>query len=635
MSKSHRKLSRELSMCVLLLAAPIFILSLGVLFMQSHYLIHQEVSECTNSMLNTTLHRVSNYMSTIETATNSNVWMLEENFRPDSLQSVSNRIVKLNPNVISSSIFAVPDMFKEYGTKFSIYTVKQVDTVATYIEPEYDYFDRACYTYPINSGNACWVDPFMEYAEGKVDHNEAIATYCRPIRQKDGRIVGVVTADFAFSRMAKMLNEIEHTYQHAYYMLLSGDGRYLMHPDTTRLFRKTIFTDADPSKDKDVITLGHEMTAGKQGNIHIHSGGKLYHVCYQPVPGTNWSMALVCPDSDAMESYYNLGYVIIAVFVIGLLVIILLCNRVVRQTISPIYKLIETTRKMAYGQYDETIPVSAEKSVIGQLQNSFAKMQQSLNERMSSLQQKADEIRLHNEELDRAKQKAEDTVRRKRLFLHHMIPQMRMPLNVIMGFANVLGESNIDKSMINEEGPDSITGMMKSNVINMNRILLLLLDASETYATETSMGQRVDEVLCNKISKECVKHTLSHFPQANIQFETELQDTHCILTNNNYLIGILRELLYNAVRYSDGKNIVLRVSQTDTTICFTVQDSGPGLPADLPDLTYKPFTLTDGLPEGIGLGLPLAKRHAISLGGRLIVDADYHEGCRIMIEMPK
>ena len=115
MHKNRWKLSRELILGVMLMATPVFILSLGILYWRSNNLIHQEVTDCTHSMLNTTLHRVRTYMGTIETAANSNAWMLEENFRPDSLQSVSNRIVRLNDPVISSSVFAVPDMFREYG----------------------------------------------------------------------------------------------------------------------------------------------------------------------------------------------------------------------------------------------------------------------------------------------------------------------------------------------------------------------------------------------------------------------------------------------------------------------------------------------------------------------------------------
>ena len=78
MLKSPRKLSTQLSLGIMLMAIPIFILSLGLLFMQSRTLIHRQVTKCSLSTLNTALHRVRIYMGTIETAANSNAWMLEE-----------------------------------------------------------------------------------------------------------------------------------------------------------------------------------------------------------------------------------------------------------------------------------------------------------------------------------------------------------------------------------------------------------------------------------------------------------------------------------------------------------------------------------------------------------------------------
>lgn len=635
MFSKFRKLSRQLSLAIMLLAAPIFILSLGALYKHSHYLIHQEVLECSNSTLNTTLHRVRTYMSTIETAVNSNVWMMEEDFSTATLQSVSNRIVRLNSSVISSSIYVVPDMFKDYGRNFSIYTVNQGDTVATYCESEYDYLHRQSFILPVSSGNACWVDPFIEYAEGKVDHNEAVATYCRPIKLSDGRIVGVLTADFSFSRMAKMINEAEHPYPHAYFMLLGGDGRYLIHPDTTRLFRKTIFNDADPGKDKDMITLGHEMTAGQQGALHVHSGGKRYHVCYRPVPGTDWSLALVNPDSDAMRSYHRLGYVIIILIGIGLLVILWFCHYVVRRTIKPVNQLIYFTRKMADGQYDEQIPVTPDNDLFGQLQNSFAKMQQSLNDMMGSLRQKVSESRQHNDQLLQTRLQTESIVCRKNKFIQHVARQMRMPLNVIMGFSDVLGGSSTNKSDLTADEMSNITSMMKSNMVSMKMMVVMLFDATDTDATETFSCQKVDEVSCNEIARQSIRHTLSHFPQAGIRFESQLNDGVFILTHQVYLLRSLRKLLYNAVEYSDGQHVVLRVSQTDTTVRFTIQDVGPGLPVDLPEMEYEPFSITDHLPEGHGYRWPLVKRLIVGLGGRLTVDTDYHEGCKIVIEMPK
>ena len=631
MIKAFRKKQRNFSLGLILLAVPIFVLSLGTLYVQSRYLIHKKVSESALSKLKTTQHEIRNYMSTIETAVDANVWMMEENFSPNQLQNVANRIVRLNPNVISSSVFAVPGVLDNQGQLFSLYTINRGDTIITYREVEYDYLDKVFYTNPISTGNSGWIDPYKDNAEWGVDPNKAVATYCSPIKQKDGRILGVVNADFLFSRLAKMINQTEHPYASAYYILLGADGRYLIHPDSTRLFRKTIFTDVDPDAEMDIITLGHEMTARKQGTMHVDANGVKYHVCYMPVDGTEWSLALVNPDYEAMKSFYKMGYVIVVLLIIGLLVIMLLCRHVVKQLVSPINNLIDAADKIAHGQYDEDIPTTNEKGLISNLQNRFAMMQQALKDRMGNMQKNVDEIRKNNGRLNKEKMMVENSITKKNSFIQQVTKQLRMPLNVITGFADVL--SGTDK--MQDEELSSISDMMKNNVISMNRMVMMLYDVTESDIAGELKLTRSDEVLCNKISQECISHTLNHFPHANISFETSVHDTLCLLTNRAYLMSILCELLYNSAKYTDGTNVKLSVTETDTTVSFAIQDIGSGLPADLPDEVFNPFKMKDDQPEAAGLGLPLVKRHAIALGGSLTIDTSYFVGCRIVLELPK
>ena len=159
MSKLSRSLSKRLSLDIMLLATPVFVLSLGIFYLQSRYLIRQEAIERSNSILGTTIQRVSNYMSTIETSTNANAWLLEENFTPDSLESVSRRIVRLNPNILSCSVSAEPNTFPQYGRYFSVYTVNERlfdddtpgagDSIVSVRETDYEYTDKIWYKAPI------------------------------------------------------------------------------------------------------------------------------------------------------------------------------------------------------------------------------------------------------------------------------------------------------------------------------------------------------------------------------------------------------------------------------------------------------------------------------------------------------
>lgn len=630
-----QSLKRELSMVIILLAVPIFILSIGTMFYQSRNLIHDEVKNSNLSMLNKGLNQIRSYMNSIETAVNSNAWLMEENLTPESLKLQSERIIRLNDSVVSCSVYMVPDFFKEYGSKFSIYTESQGDTVKSFVEPEYDYFGKINYTKPIETGKPCWIDPFVEYIEGKVDHNVAVATYCRPLRQKNGHLAGVLSAEMSFSLLAKLIDHNELEYSGAFFVLLDGNGRFLIHPDTTRLFRKTIFTDAAPSENADILSLGYEMIAGKRGSMHAEYNHKLYHVTFCPVPGTNWSLALASPDKEAMKSYYNMGFMIFAIIIIGLLLIVWVSRQVAKQTIKPIVRLLQATEQISIGNYQDPIPMSASRGIIGHLQNSFVKMQCAIYENMSKLRSNADKINKANEELHQAQLQADDTILRKSRFLQTVSQNMRTPINVITGFASVLRESSGSNTTIDEHELSNISKMMKENVVTLSRLMLLLQDTSETDASGKLHYKKNDEVSVNQIAQECISHTISHFPDAHIDLETDLHSTVHIVTNRLYLFSTLSELLYNAAKYTGGQHITLQVSQTPTTIRYTVLDVGSGLPEGTMEQVFQPFNTTDNIVEGEGLGLPLAKRHAASLGGDLILDVDYHEGCKIIFELKK
>lgn len=628
-------LKRDLSMGIILLAVPIFILSIGTMFYQSRYMIHNEVKSSNSNMLDKGLYQIRSYMTTIETAVNSNAWLMEENLVPDTLKSLSERIVRLNDPVVSCSVFMIPDFFKAYGSKFSVYAASQGDTVKSYIEPEYDYFNRSMFTEPVKTGKACWIDPFIEYIEGKVDHNEAVATYSRPLRQKNGRIVGVVSADMSFSLLTKLINKTSLEYNGAFFVLLDGNGRFLINPDNTHLFRKTIFSDAEPNKNADIISLGYEMIAGKHGNMHVNYNNKLYHVTFRPVPGTRWSLALACPDKEAMKSYYHMGYIIFAIIIVGLLIIVWVSRQVAKQTITPIIRLLDVTKKISNGNYDEPIPISKSNGVLGHLQNSFVKMQRSIHDNMTKLRNNADMVSKANEEMQQAQLLTDDAILRKSQFLQTVSQNMRMPINVITGFADVLRDSSNSNTTLDENEFSNISKMMKENAITLNRLMLLLLDTSETDANGELHYKKNDEVSVNLVAQDCIRHTLSHFPDARIKLETDLPSTLHIVTNRLYLFSTLSELLYNAAKYTGGQYVTLQVSQTETTIRYTVLDVGSGLPSGAMEKVFQPFNGVDNLAEGEGLGLPLAKRHAASLGGDLIFDVDYHEGCKIIFELQK
>lgn len=75
---STRSLSSELTFIILILAVPIFVLSLWFLMLHSSNNVRMEATEHANSVLNTTMQRVRRYMNAVETATNIYSWEIME-----------------------------------------------------------------------------------------------------------------------------------------------------------------------------------------------------------------------------------------------------------------------------------------------------------------------------------------------------------------------------------------------------------------------------------------------------------------------------------------------------------------------------------------------------------------------------
>ena len=146
-----------------------------------------------------------------------------------------------------------------------------------------------------------------------------------------------------------------------------------------RLFDKTIFSVADAEQQSDLITLGYEMTGGKRGSMSVEVNDESCMVCYMPVEGTTWSLAIVCPDSDVFRGYHRLTYMMIALLFIGLLLIIINCYKAVTTSLHPLGELLEKTRAVAQGDMEVKIAHTERTDIIGGLQNSFATMLQSVN----------------------------------------------------------------------------------------------------------------------------------------------------------------------------------------------------------------------------------------------------------------
>ena len=472
--------------------------------------------------------------------------------------------------------------------------------------------------------------------EQEAGEDATIAAYTHPLFNEKGKFVGIISIWLSLQHISNIMAEVR-PYPHSYYVMIDEKGRYVGHPDSTRLFNQTIFSVADPQHQADLIALGYEMTKGNKGSMSVKINGKKSLVCYMPVEGTPWSLAIVCPHSDILRGFYRLTYIVVALLIVGLLLIFINCHKAVTVSLSPLQQLLEKTKAVSNGHLDVDIAHTKRTDVIGGLQNSFATMLESLNYYINSMRTATDQTKRYNRELEHTTQLAVEAQHQKTVFIQNVTHQIRTPLNIIMGFAQILNCPTDDTSLSEELGQDEIKSIASTMTYNSRlliRMVMMLFDSSDNGKAETANCDKREIVACNDVCQVALKFTTKNHPDIPVEYKTELADDFCIHTNFHYLEYSLEELLSNAVRYSDQQHISLHVTRNEEFVRFVVQDTGNGIAEADRDNIFKFFTKVDDFSEGLGLGLPLTKRHAETLGGNLILDTTYHEGSRFIFEIP-
>ena len=633
----HNSLAIRLCLSILVIVVLVFSLSLGFLYWQSRYIIREEAIDEASHVLDNTALRVKGQMVEVETATRNILWLVNlHNHDKDSLLKYTHRIVANHPHTNGCSITMEPDFYPGDDYGFSAYSVRlenlsssEKDSVKTVREAEYDYYSKVWYKTPRQKRTACWVDPFDDYNAGTLSSPEMIASYCIPLKDEQGKFIGVLSTDLSLRKLTETITA-EHPYQHSYFMMLGADGHYFVHPDTTKLLKQTIFTNTDPREHTDIVTLGYEMINGRIGHMEVNIDGKSHIVLYRPLEGTQWSVALVCPSNELLRGYNRLNYILLPLLVIGLLLLGMGCRRIVHHFIQPLGLLASELRQIGHGDYEKPLPISHRTDLIGQLQNSFCQMRRSISQHIRDIEQKKQETEQRTIELEKATLLARQASEQKTQFMQDMSHQIRTPLNIVHGFSQVLRDDSV--MMSNEEKQQIVESMyVQTNALDYMVSKLLTASLIESHQSISTN----DIVNCNELAREAFDSTGSLINHtAEMRLDSRISDELTVKTNSHHLLIALTELLFNALHFTSEGSVTMRIEATDDDVLFTIEDTGPGIPADKAAFIFDKFTKIDMFTEGLGLGLFLCQRVVQLMGGKLILDPQYTRGSRFILSLP-
>ena len=382
-----KSLSTKLSVWTVLFAGLIFIAALGVFFNETRRAVQMIAIRNATLILENTTQRVDNILNQVKVATDNTDWLITRHLdAPDSMFVYSRRMLENNPNLNGCSISFEPFYFKDRGQYFSAYSLNSGGRIQTTQEgnDHYQYFSMDWYQLPKLLDRPCWTEPFVDYNPDGITSPDMIISYCKPIKDNRENFIGAISVDLSLEWLSQTISAVK-PYPNSYTIMIGKGGTFFVHPDTTKLFYQTIFTQTMLEPDTAITNLGHAMQAGQEGYRVLNLDGKECYILYKPLADTGWSVGLVCPSQDIFSGYYHLVNTVVGIVIIGLVLMLMVFSGIISKQMEPLEELAYQAETIASGRFDEELSDLDRNDEIGQLSKSFHNMQQSLVKQIEEL----------------------------------------------------------------------------------------------------------------------------------------------------------------------------------------------------------------------------------------------------------
>lgn len=240
-----------------------------------------------------------------------------------------------------------------------------------------------------------------------------------------------------------------------------------------------------------------------------------------------------------------------------------------------------------------------------------------------------------NLELDQARRSAQEARRLKAQFAAAVSHELRTPLNLIIGFCEMMVLS--PASAYGQRLPASYQGDLEAIYRNAGHIAALvddILDLSQIDADRMALHR--EWVALEVIVEEAVTTVLALFEERGLDLRVETDEPLAAYVDRTRIRQILINLLSNAARFTEQGGVTVRTRRIEGTAVVSVQDTGPGIPANELPFVFEEFYQVSRVPRrgGTGLGLTVSKRFAELHGGTMSVESTPGQGTTFFLQLP-
>lgn len=360
------------------------------------------------------------------------------------------------------------------------------------------------------------------------------------------------------------------------------------------------------------------------------------------IPETGWKLLVMVRETNIHAQANQLGHrlFMIGLWMIGGIILFygiffaILYRRartmasIIAQPLAVVDELVD---RIGQGDYDQRVP----RFQVRELQKTATGLV-AMGKQLGVANR---QLRLAQEEAERARDAALEASRLKSEFLGTVSHELRTPLNSILGMLDLLLKTTLDYrqqrfALTARQSSEALFRLI-SDILDLSRIEAGQIELQQMPFSPAALIQELAKVVNTKASEKGLVLNALVAPQTPAFARGD----------EGRLRQVILNLLDNAIKFTEHGEIVLRCELAPEAaqagqigLRFSIADTGIGIAPAAHAQLFGPFTQLDGSISrrfgGIGLGLCIAKRLVERMGGAIRVDSEEGKGSTFWFQVP-
>jgi len=498
----------------------------------------------------------------------------------------------------------------------------------------YDARTRPWYRAAKDVGGPTW-SPIYQFASR--DSVRLGITAVQPYNELQGGFAGVLGTDIVLAQLGSFLDsprlgdrgQIYIVERSGQLVASSVMDRPFTVDDENRAQRVAAVDGPDPVMRATALALqerglpdGHFESEVDGERLFVHAS------TFEDGRGIDWLVVVVLPERAFMteiqaNAVRTLGVCLLALALSGLLAL-----WISSWITDPVSSLRDAADALAAGDWEGELP-EPPVAEIASLAASFRSMRTQLQTGREELEQMVALRTADMEDAERARDAAEAANRSKSTFLANMSHELRTPMVAVLGYSEMLIEE------AGHQSPEEMVQDLERIHSSGKHLLGLIDEILDLSAIEIGrLTIDVGSVDVGVIARSVIStlRPTAETCRCDLSLQLPPEEVRSVLDPRR-LEQCLLNLVANALKFTEGGEVAVRVTVSAETVRLSVADTGIGIPPEHLDRIFEPFTQVDESATrtrgGTGLGLAITRDLVERMGGQISLQSELGVGTTV------